>query len=242
MEEDTGKRGKQKTHPVWNFLDFVRQGIKEAVYKCKLCGLEKEGISASRWTSHILGRAVGNATTAGIDSCSGGGEDKSKLKQAQQALNEYQRKADNKKDEKKKHDSALLDRVRLEREASAATAMQLLLQAKSQPTPVSANFSQSKLHFSPSTGKTVLQTPQASDSNKKPKIDDACRENHAVADAAVGRFFFETGLPFEPVEHTSFVNMADVLANHLDPKKGVYKPPTRYELTEHLLPAEVSFA
>ena len=76
MGEDTGKRGKQKTHPVWNFLDFVRQGIKEAVYKCKLCGLEKEGISASRWTPHILGRAVGNATTAGIDSCSGGGEDK----------------------------------------------------------------------------------------------------------------------------------------------------------------------
>ena len=110
MEEDTDKRGKQKTHPVWNFLDFVRQGIKEAVYKCKLCGLEKEGISASRWTPHILGRAVGNATTAGIDSCSGGGEDKSKLKQVQQALNDYQRKADNKKDEKKKHDSALLDR------------------------------------------------------------------------------------------------------------------------------------
>lgn len=228
----------QKTHPVWEFLDFLKQGIKNAIHKCKLCGLEKEGISASRWTAHILGRPIGNSSTAGINSCPGG-EDKSKLKEAKQVLNEHQRGTEEKAQEKQKTKNALLDRPRLEREALAAS-MQVSVQPKSLQVPAAGVPGvQTKLGFSASTGKTILEISEASTSNKKPKTDQTCKENHALADAAIARMFYETGMAFEPLEHISFVNMVDVLANHLDPKKTAYQPPTRYDLADKLLIAEV---
>ena len=76
--------------------------------------------------------------------------------------------------------------------------------------------------------------------SKKVKSSDPIRENHAMADAAIARMFFEAGIAFKPVESQSFVNMVDVLANLVDPKKGIYKPPSLHALSNNLLNAEVS--
>lgn len=239
MAEDDAShsRNRQKPHPVWKFLDYVKQGVKNAVHRCSFCALEKEGISATRWAVHILGKAIGNSTTAGIQICSGG-PDKKAFKAAKDELEQYVKGRDKKKEETQQLANALSDRVRLQNEAAMAALMPQSTQHQSQPV-LSGNLQQTTLPFGSAT-KRVVQDNEASSSTKKPKVDETLRQNHAVADAAVARMFYETGMPFEPVEHEAFVNMVDVLANLLDPKKGVYKPPSRHDLSNSLLTEAVS--
>ena len=148
--------GKCRAHPVWDFLDFVKQGAKKAIHKCKFCGLEKEGISATRWAVHILGRSIGCSANAGISACTGG-NDKTQLKEARKVIDEHVRHHEEKDALDKAQKYPELDRARVEREATQASAAGM--QASTQPKPNQAQGKQSTLNFS-TPGKHPLLIPE----------------------------------------------------------------------------------
>ena len=79
----------------------------ESVSKCNICSTEAKG-GATRWSSQLLGRAVGQARKANIAACKGGPTPQSKamLKEAKQLLNEYTHTAEAKKTEKAENERA----------------------------------------------------------------------------------------------------------------------------------------
>ena len=52
--------GRAKMHPAWRYVSIVTEGKNdsETLSECKICGNQAKG-GATRWASHLLGRAVG---------------------------------------------------------------------------------------------------------------------------------------------------------------------------------------
>jgi hypothetical protein len=236
MEEDDecGQSGRHKTHPVWNYLDNMGFGPnKKALYKCRCCGTEKEGLSATRWAVHILGRAIGNSK--GILACVPETNKLILFKEAKKDVDAHVRGTEAKQKEAKKQKTMSLDSERARREI-VNNALNKSHDHQSSLLTSSGNFQQRTIEFGAAGGQAV---PRASGSQgvkggtQQLNKEESVKLNHAQADTAVARMFYETGFAMEPVEHPAFVNMVDVLSNHLDPRHGRYRPPTRHDLSNN---------